>query len=165
MLGCSPCLARLADLLIDDHEIGKAKPGASGVIGLKGGNRFLGSPRVAIRFHPGHLSLRRPRLAGLARSIANAFPDDLAPGLSRERNGGGGGDGQAGATGERDPAGFLLWPRGPLMRVDRDRAFAMGWKLGAVIIGLGVLYGASQGILYDASQNETHRSALISVGS
>jgi hypothetical protein len=38
------------------------------------------------------------------------------------------------------------------MQFDRDRAFAMGWKLGAVIIGLGVLYGASQGILYGASQ-------------
>ena len=51
---------------------------------------------------------------------------------------------RVGATGERDPAGFLLWPRGPLMRFDRDRAFAMGWKLGAVI--QGILYGASQGL-------------------
>ena len=36
---------RLTILLIGDDEIGKTKAGVSGVIDLKGGNRFLNSPR------------------------------------------------------------------------------------------------------------------------
>ena len=39
---------RLIIFLIGDDEIGKAKAGLSGVIGLKGGNRFLNSTRQAI---------------------------------------------------------------------------------------------------------------------
>src|SRR5258705_6692471 len=35
----------LVRLLIDDHDIGKAKSGISGMIRLKGRNRLFGSPR------------------------------------------------------------------------------------------------------------------------
>ena len=48
LLGSSPGFLRLAGLLIGDHDIGKAKSGASGMIRLKGRNRLFGSSRQPI---------------------------------------------------------------------------------------------------------------------
>ena len=48
LLGRSPCFLRLAGLLIGDHDIGKAKSGASRMIRIEGGNCFLDAPRQAI---------------------------------------------------------------------------------------------------------------------
>ena len=49
LLGSSSGFLGSADLLIDDHYIGKAKSGVSGVICLKGRDRLLGSSRKPVR--------------------------------------------------------------------------------------------------------------------
>ncbi len=72
---------RLACLLIDDHEIGKAKSGISGMIRLKGCNRLIGAPRQAVsvsesaqihcrivRSESNRLFAQHPRVFGIPRS-------------------------------------------------------------------------------------------------
>src|SRR5664279_1148327 len=48
LFGSSPGFLESAGLLIDDHDIGKAKSGITGVIRLKGLNRLFGSSRQTV---------------------------------------------------------------------------------------------------------------------